>query len=38
MFKRITYYHLDQDCHLCRVEIRTILFGFVISRQFCDVI
>lgn len=38
MFKQITYYHLDQDGHLCRVEIRTILFGFVISRQFCDVI
>ena len=38
MFKRITYYHLDQDCHLCRVEIRTILLVFVISRQFCDVV
>ena len=38
MFKRITYYHLDQDCHLRRVEIRTILFSIVISRQFCDVI
>ena len=38
MFKRITYYHLDQDCHLCRVEILTILLGFVISRQFCDVV
>ena len=38
MFKRITYYHLDQYCHLCRVELRTILFGIVIRRQFCDVI
>lgn len=38
MFKRITYYHLDNYCHLCRVEIRTILFGIVIRRQFCDVI
>jgi len=38
MFKRITYYHLDQDFHLCRVELRTILFGIVISRMFCDVI
>ena len=38
MFKRITYYHLDEDCRLYLVEIRTILFGIVISRQFCDVI
>ena len=38
MFKRITYYHLDQDCHLCRVELCTILFGIVINRMFCDVI
>ena len=38
MFKRITYYHLDENCRLYLVEIRTILFGFVISRQFCDVI
>jgi len=38
MFKQITYYHLDNYCRLCRVELRTILFGFVISRQFCDVI
>lgn len=38
MVKQITYYYLDQDCHLCRVELRTILFGFVISRMFCDVI
>ena len=38
MFKRITYYHLDNYCLLCRVEIRTILFGIVINRMFCDVI
>lgn len=38
MFKRITYYHLNNYCRLCRVEIRTILFGIVINRMFCDVI
>lgn len=38
MFKRITYYHLDNYCRLYRVELRTILFGIVINRMFCDVI
>ena len=38
MFKRITYYHLDKNCKLFRVELLTLLFGFVIHREFCDVI
>lgn len=38
MLKKITYYHLDKNCKFCRVEIITLLFGFVIRRLFCDVI